>query len=172
MSEWAETLLRALMDHSLRIALVAVVAGTVLFILRIRPGSVRHATWTAVLAAMLLMPIISSFAPAIPVGFLIPSSRIETTVIQAPEEAPSSQSLPPGPVADPMPAMDKLSIRAKGATIQPTLTPPDKCATVCFISSSSKNISKKDLTLFICPLLKMMGSTQYIKQKIMMILPK
>jgi beta-lactamase regulating signal transducer with metallopeptidase domain len=121
MSEWAETLLRALLDHSIRIALVAVLAGAVLFVLRIRPGSVRHATWTAVLAAMLLMPVLSPFIPGIPIGLRIPSSHVETAVVQVPQ-APPTYQLPPA-VTEPMPTIAFSIVHTTVATRRPFTWP-------------------------------------------------
>jgi len=49
-------LLRILLESSLRISAAAVLVGLALSLARIRASSVRHAAWTAVLCAMLLMP--------------------------------------------------------------------------------------------------------------------
>src|SRR5206468_3873673 len=65
MTDWAGTLLRVLLDSSLRIALIAVAVAGILSVMRVGSGAVKHATWTAVLCAMLLMPILPHVVPAI-----------------------------------------------------------------------------------------------------------
>jgi beta-lactamase regulating signal transducer with metallopeptidase domain len=68
-------------EASVRAALVAVVVGLVLTVLRVRAGGVRHASWTAVLGAMLLMPVLPSWLPAIPIAVpavTLPGSVSET----------------------------------------------------------------------------------------------
>lgn len=53
-----------LLDASLRISVVAVMAALILTVMRVRASGVRHAVWTVVLAAMLLMPILPSIVPS------------------------------------------------------------------------------------------------------------
>jgi beta-lactamase regulating signal transducer with metallopeptidase domain len=57
-----------LVEASIRAAAVAGLTGVVLAALRVRDSGVRHATWTAVLASMLLMPVLPSWVPAIRVA--------------------------------------------------------------------------------------------------------
>lgn len=54
-----------MLDASLRIFLIAALAGSTLAVMRVRACGVRHAVWTLVLAAMLLMPVLPSMVPAI-----------------------------------------------------------------------------------------------------------
>ena len=65
MTDWAETLLRVLLDSSLRVALIAVAVAVILRAMRVGSSAVKHAAWTAVLWAMLLMPILPTVVPAI-----------------------------------------------------------------------------------------------------------
>jgi beta-lactamase regulating signal transducer with metallopeptidase domain len=51
-----------LLEASVRITVVAAMVALTLTILRVRSSGVRHAAWTVVLAAMLLMPILPSIA--------------------------------------------------------------------------------------------------------------
>ena len=52
-------------EASVRSAALALCVGAILFLARIRSGSVRHAAWAAVLGAMLLMPVLPRFTPAL-----------------------------------------------------------------------------------------------------------
>jgi beta-lactamase regulating signal transducer with metallopeptidase domain len=56
-----------LLDASLRICLIAAVIGLILTAMRVRSNSTRHTVWTAVLCAMLLMPVLPSLMPSISV---------------------------------------------------------------------------------------------------------
>jgi beta-lactamase regulating signal transducer with metallopeptidase domain len=55
------------LDASIRISVIAVVIAGLLAAARVRVSSVRHAAWTAVLLAMLLMPVLPSVVPSIDV---------------------------------------------------------------------------------------------------------
>ncbi len=61
-------------EASARIAVIAVVVGLVLSIVRVRSGAVRHAAWSAVVATMLASPILATWRPNLPVE--VP--RVET----------------------------------------------------------------------------------------------
>lgn len=54
-----------IVESSLRVSVVAAVVAGVLLAARVRSGGVRHAAWTAVLCAMLLMPVLPSLVPSI-----------------------------------------------------------------------------------------------------------
>ena len=69
--EWSGSFWAILLDSSLRISLVAGVIGLILLIVRVRAGGVRHAAWTAVLCAMLLMPVLPYCLPTIAVPVLV-----------------------------------------------------------------------------------------------------
>ena len=72
MPEWNGSFFGILLDSSLRIALIAGVIALILLIIRVRDGSVRHAAWTAVLCAMLLMPVLPYCLPTIAIPVLVP----------------------------------------------------------------------------------------------------
>ena len=96
--------LEALADASLRAALVAAFVAAVLAALRVRAGATRHAAWTAVLVAMLLMPALSRLVPA--VGVPVPPA--------ARDVAAAAVAATPGARTERNPA----------ATAPPPLTPP------------------------------------------------
>src|SRR5438128_535425 len=80
MSEWSETLVRVLLESSVRAAAIGVAAGIILSVLRIRSSSARHSTWVMVLAAMLLMPALLYVVPPISMRVQGPSSAVDTLV--------------------------------------------------------------------------------------------
>jgi hypothetical protein len=55
------------LDTSLRALAAALAVALVLHLLRVRAAAVLHSTWSAVLFAMLLMPVLPSIVPALPV---------------------------------------------------------------------------------------------------------
>ena len=64
-SGWNAALFGIILDSSLRVSLVAVIVAVILVTLRVRSSGVRHAAWTAVLCAMLLMPVLPYCVPSI-----------------------------------------------------------------------------------------------------------
>src|SRR5688500_7387185 len=54
-------------DISLRILAAAAAVGLVLVVLRVRSGAARHAAWSAVLLAMLTMPVLMAIVPGVEV---------------------------------------------------------------------------------------------------------
>ena len=54
-------------DISLRIIAAAAAVGLVLVVLRVRSGAARHAAWSAVLLAMLTMPVLTAIVPRVEV---------------------------------------------------------------------------------------------------------
>ncbi|HJR60365.1 MAG TPA: M56 family metallopeptidase [Vicinamibacterales bacterium] len=54
-------------DISLRILAAAAAVGLVLVVLRVRSGAARHAAWSAVLLAMLTMPVLTVIVPRVEV---------------------------------------------------------------------------------------------------------
>jgi ABC-type amino acid transport substrate-binding protein/Zn-dependent protease with chaperone function len=87
--EWNLILYR-LLDASVRAVLFAGVVALILASARIRSNSVRHAAWTAVLLAMLLMPILTSVLPCIPIALPVPVVAIQDQIRS--REATSSSS--------------------------------------------------------------------------------
>src|SRR5436309_13397265 len=67
--------LRMLADTSIRAPVAAVLVAGALAALRVRAGAVRHASWTARLFAMLLMPVLPYCVPAVapPLSRAVPS---------------------------------------------------------------------------------------------------
>ena len=65
--DWSIALYGALLDASLRTALLAGFVALILRSAHIRSNRVRHAAWTTVLAAALLMPILPHLLPSLPV---------------------------------------------------------------------------------------------------------
>ena len=59
------TLLRTLMESSLRIAALAGAVGLFLALAKVRSSELRHKAWAAVLAAMLLMPALPTLVPPV-----------------------------------------------------------------------------------------------------------
>ncbi len=57
----------AALDISLRIIAAAAAVGLVLVVLRVRSGAARHAAWSAVLVAMLMMPLLTAIVPKVDV---------------------------------------------------------------------------------------------------------
>ncbi len=62
-SEWFVGLL---VDISLKAILLAALAGAGTWLLRVRATSVQHRMWTAVLVGMLIMPLLVTWTPAVP----------------------------------------------------------------------------------------------------------
>ena len=89
-----------LVEASIRAVLVAGVIGLVLAVLRVRAGGVRHRAWTAVLGAMLLMPVLPSWLPAIPIAMPVVTSPgpFSETLGRA-EIGALSSAVPRAPVA-------------------------------------------------------------------------
>jgi beta-lactamase regulating signal transducer with metallopeptidase domain len=65
-------LIHIALEASIRAAVAASCVAAILFLARVRSGAVRHAAWTAVLCAMLLMPVLPRLAPEIGVPVASP----------------------------------------------------------------------------------------------------
>jgi tetratricopeptide (TPR) repeat protein len=87
-----------LLDASLRSAFMAGAIGLLLAALRIRAAAVRHAAWTAVAAAMLVLPILGPWVPRIPVPLPGPAAAAVTMPehlwIAATSQLPVDESVP------------------------------------------------------------------------------
>lgn len=57
----------AALDISLRVIAAAAAIGLVLVVFRVRSGAARHAAWSAVLVAMLMMPVLTAIVPKVDV---------------------------------------------------------------------------------------------------------
>ena len=110
-------LIHIALEASIRAAVAASCVGAILLLARVRSGAVRHAAWTAVLCAMLLMPVLPQITPEIGVPVASP------TVFQAAD----LESAPP---AMPVRAVAKSSaIPAPApAELKPAPAPPPRGA--------------------------------------------
>src|SRR5262245_31981709 len=59
--------LSLLLDVSIKAALLAGVAGAGLLVFRVRDSNARHRVWATVLLAMLVLPVLVSVMPQVPV---------------------------------------------------------------------------------------------------------
>src|SRR5687767_11570222 len=104
-----DLIIRALLEASLRVSLVAGVVALMLAALRVRSSRTRHAAWTAVLVAMLLMPILpysvarlAITLPSLPRGGeASPAPRVASPAVPAPAPAVVDG---PGPTSSFVPA--------------------------------------------------------------------
>lgn len=97
--------LAILADTSIRASVAALLVAAVLAIVRARSGAVRHAAWTAVLFAMLLMPVLTRWTPAIVTPFSVPlpafgehfdnAAREILPEHRGPQRAAASSGVPP-----------------------------------------------------------------------------
>ena len=87
-SEWS-AIPYCLLGASLRVAAFAGMVALILAAARVRSNSVRHAAWTMVLLAMLLMPILPYVLPSIRIAFPVPVTAIQQK-IGIPEAASSA----------------------------------------------------------------------------------
>jgi len=78
-AEWNAILYR-LLDASFRVAVLAVMVALVLAAARVRSNSVRHAAWTTVLLAMLLMPVYPHFLPSIRITFPVSVAALQDQI--------------------------------------------------------------------------------------------
>ena len=73
------TIVSLLSGVSVRAAVVAALAWVVLFVCRARRADLRHAVWSLVLAAMLLMPLVVLLAPSFTLRVGRPSAALDET---------------------------------------------------------------------------------------------
>jgi len=111
MSGWAMAVGRVLVDSSLRSLILGITVGSVLLVLRIRSGSVRHGTLVAVLAAMLLMPVLLQCVPTVTIPLQIPSGSVGKLVAGVPDVAALSNFALPAalPEANPLTGIQTLT---------------------------------------------------------------
>ena len=85
------------LDTSLKAALVALVAAAFLRLLQLRDSNIRHRIWTAVLAGMFALPVLTPLMPALRLP-LLPSPEWLVAWISepaAPESTAATQSTEP-----------------------------------------------------------------------------
>ena len=80
------------LDISVRMVVAALAVAAVLRVMRVNTAAVRHAAWTTVLGAMLLMPLLPSIVPTVPLPSLATRENVE------PAEMPEAPL--PGVAAD------------------------------------------------------------------------
>src|ERR671912_710748 len=68
-----------LLDVAVRAVLIAAGTAFILSALRIRPAATRHAAWTTVVVAMLLLPVWYLVGPRISLGILPPGVSSATS---------------------------------------------------------------------------------------------
>jgi beta-lactamase regulating signal transducer with metallopeptidase domain len=81
------------LDISLRILAAAAAVGLVLVVCRVRSGAARHAAWSAVLVAMLTMPVLMAIVPRVEVP--VPSTLVLDFGAIAGEPEPHEAVVPP-----------------------------------------------------------------------------
>ena len=104
--DWLGSLAWVLAFSSVRAAFVAAAVALVLAALRVRSGGVRHAAWTAVLAAMLLMPILPRIVPAIAIPLNVWGATDAIPWAAQPDGSPLLS--PDGPAVDTSAAAQSL----------------------------------------------------------------
>jgi len=72
-TNWFDLIFNTLLDASIRITVAAALVAAVLWILRIRASEIRHRAWTAVLLAMLTMPVLPRLMPDVALPVAIPA---------------------------------------------------------------------------------------------------
>ena len=97
-----DDIIAALTEASIRAALIVPTVGLLLAALRVRAGGVRHAAWTAVLVAMLLLPVLPKWLPEIPVTFIPERGSVAASVVSPsapPAGVAARRDTPPAPTA-------------------------------------------------------------------------
>ncbi len=124
-----------MLDMSLRALAGAAAVGVVLRLLRMRAAAVLHSAWTAVLFAMLLMPVLPSIVPALPVpvppgagGLLGVASRTEEpspgVVGYSPRAPDRINTVPSARMGDSVRLTDRWPISVTGARASRSWLPP------------------------------------------------
>jgi beta-lactamase regulating signal transducer with metallopeptidase domain len=104
-----------LFEASVRSAALGGILAVVVALARVRPGAARHAVWTAALCAMLAMPVLPVFVPAL--GLRVPNLlspvQVSAPALVAPEQPAALQvstSLPAPPPAVATPAARTIAM--------------------------------------------------------------
>lgn len=82
--EWDGVVARVAVESSVRVVALAVAVEVILLVARARSGGVRHAAGSAVLGAMLLMPVLPYCVPAIAVPVTGGASALEAVWPEGP----------------------------------------------------------------------------------------
>ena len=114
------TALGLLVEASLRAALVASLVAAALAALRVQAGATRHAAWTIVLVAMLLMPALSRLVPAVGVP-VPPAARdiVAAAAVATPVTPVPRAERAPGPPASALMAPPRREGSSSGELARP-----------------------------------------------------
>jgi len=92
-----------LLESAIRVTLIAAIIGLVLFAMRIKTASVRHAVWASVVVLMLLLPALVTWGPRASIPVLSPA-RPAVTFLPPPSPAGLVTTTPAGPPSIPSPS--------------------------------------------------------------------
>ena len=101
------------LDISVRVVVAALAVAAVLRVMSVNTAAVRHAAWTSVLGAMLLMPLLPSVVPAVPMPSVASIARVEK-VEWLPESLPDIAS-----ASTPAPAPPTVTSRGSSEPVHP-----------------------------------------------------
>jgi beta-lactamase regulating signal transducer with metallopeptidase domain len=116
----ADVILNGLIDTSVRGAVIAVAVGAALVALRVRNASVRHSVWSAVVAAMLILPVAPRWLPSVPLPVPSVPRTVEATEVDVPDIPTASMS---SPVAPSQTQVRAQPLAATVATVRSTPSP-------------------------------------------------
>ncbi len=115
----SNTWLALLIDVSVKSLLLALVAGAVLVVLRVRNTDVRHRVWTGVLLGMIVLPVLTMIVPRLPV----PASVSWTFALNEAEETahlrPVDSASPPSDIGEPMGAVVDVTQASRALVEEP-----------------------------------------------------
>jgi beta-lactamase regulating signal transducer with metallopeptidase domain len=112
----SEPLLLILLEASVRAILLAALVAGLLRLLRVPPGAPRHTAWLIVVIAMVLMPVLQRFSPALP--------AVSPTVPDVAELfTPTSLDPPPSPPATAVPNSTEATPAAIVGASSPVTAP-------------------------------------------------
>lgn len=112
------------LDVSVRTVAAALAVALVLRVLRVHAAPVRHAAWTVVLATMLLMPLLPSVVPAIPLPTLASSASVEPAEMYLGSLPSVPSGAPLNPSVSVTPAQSDEPARMATAGSRANSTPP------------------------------------------------
>jgi bla regulator protein BlaR1 len=93
-----------LLESAIRVTLIAAVIALVLFAMRIKTASVRHAVWAGVVVLMLLLPAWVAWGPKASLPVLPPDPAPAVTLLPPPLPAGRVSTIPASPVPTPTPS--------------------------------------------------------------------
>src|SRR5687768_7776844 len=111
------------LEISLRALAAAAAVAAVLRLLRMRAAAVLHSAWSAVLVAMLLMPVLPSIVPALPLAIPANSGGLLGAPVRTEEASPDVGYTRPAQSAlsgAPSPRMGNSQQSAEHSTVSTT----------------------------------------------------